>query len=112
MLSSCPPVLLVLILTAGVPAESLLVELYDDLGTLDVGLPGRHQVSLLTPLPGDEKHQLPRAVCGSDDPPCLQTSVKPCRRCLISEPPENSRPTSGLRLLTAPLITFVIQLEA
>ena len=70
---------LVLILTAGVPAESLLVELDHHLRTLHVGLPGRHQVGLVTSLPLDEEHQLPRAVCGSDNPLRLQTSVKPCQ---------------------------------
>ena len=63
--------------TRGVPANPLLIELNDHLGTLLVGLPGQHQVSLVSSIPRDEKHQLTRAVCGSDDPLRFQTSVKP-----------------------------------
>ena len=53
--------LLVLVLAAGVPGQPLLVELDDHLGTLHVGLPRRHQVRLVTPLPLDQEHQLPAA---------------------------------------------------
>jgi len=38
-----------------------------DLGTLHVGLPGRHQVRLVTPLPLDQEHQLAAGVCSPDD---------------------------------------------
>ena len=58
------------------PAQPLLVELYHDLRTLHVRLPGRHQVRLVTPLPLDEEHQLPRAVRGPDDPLRLEAPVE------------------------------------
>ena len=57
---------LVLLLLAGrVPGEALLVELDDGLGTLDVGLPGGHQVGLVAALPLDQEHELAGRVSGT-----------------------------------------------
>lgn len=50
-----------------VPCEALLVELDDDLWTLDVGLLGWNEVSLVGVFPLHQEHQLPRRVRGSDD---------------------------------------------
>merc|ERR1712079_115432 len=68
--------LLVLVLAAGVPGQPLLVELDHHLGTLHVGLPRRHQVRLVTPLPLDQEHQLSAAVRRSDDPLRLEAAVE------------------------------------
>ena len=67
---------LVLVLSAGVPGEALLVELDDGLRTLDVRLPGRHQVRLVTAFPLDEEHQLPGGVRRPDNPLRVQAPVK------------------------------------
>ena len=94
---------LVLVGGGRVPGEPLLVELDDDLGTLHVGLPGGHQVSLVTSLPLDEEHQLPRAVCGSNYPLCLQSSVKTWRRRVLLRLSELGVKTTNLWAVHPPL---------
>ncbi len=58
------------------PGEALLVELDDDLGTLDVGNTGGNEVRLLRPLPLHEEHELPARVSRPNDPLRLETPVK------------------------------------
>ena len=45
------PFIIVISVIVCVPGESLLVESDDNLWTLDIGLPGRHQVCLITVFP-------------------------------------------------------------
>ena len=51
-----PPSSFVLVGGGRVPGEPLLVELDDDLGTLDVALPRRNEVGLIWTLPLHQKH--------------------------------------------------------
>ena len=46
------------------------------LRTLHVGLPGRHEVRLVAPLPLDEEHELAAAVRSPDDALRLQPAVE------------------------------------
>ena len=59
-----------------IPVESVLIELDDNLGNLDIGLFGSHQVSFLWPLPLDQEEQLTGLIGGSDDFLWLQVPGK------------------------------------
>ena len=74
---------LVLVLPAGVPGEALLVELDDGLRALDVGLPRRHQVGLVRPLPLDEEHELAGGVGGADDALRVEAAVEAARAVVV-----------------------------
>ena len=54
------------------------------LRTLHVGLPGRHEVRLVAPLPLDEEHELAAAVCRPDDPLRLEAAVKAARSNVLA----------------------------
>ena len=65
------------------PGEPLLVELDDGLRALDVGLPRRHQVRLVRPLPLDEEHELAGGVGGADDALRVEAAVEAARAVLL-----------------------------
>ena len=58
------------------PGQPLLVELDHSLGTLDIGLLGRHEVGLVGALPLDQEHEVAGRIGGTDDPFGLKVSVE------------------------------------
>ena len=73
----------VLVVGAGVPCESLLVELDDHLGTLDVGGLGEHEVGLVRVLPLHEEHELAARVGRADDLLGQEAAVETTQRVVV-----------------------------
>ena len=53
------------------------------MGTLDVGLPGRHQVSLVRPLPLHQEQELAGGVGGADDALRVEPAVEAARAVVV-----------------------------
>merc|ERR1719397_998276 len=72
-------IIVIVVLSARVPGQTLLIKLDDSLRNASVGLLGWHKVCFITSLPLDEEHELSRRVSGSNNSLGIETSLKSSR---------------------------------
>merc|ERR1719397_1609577 len=72
-------IIVIVVLSARVPSQTLLIKLDDSLRNASVGLLGRHKICFIASLPLDEEHELSRRVGGSNNSLRIKTTLKPSR---------------------------------